>query len=108
MNKSNLSLIGFLQALSLIIYCSLIAGLFWIADNYFRVPPRFLGTVIMLLLFVFSAAITGSIVFGYPVYLALNQKIKEALSVFAYTLLYCLAFIIIAIILILSLYWSYG
>ena len=72
MNKSKLLLIGFVQALSLIIYCSLIAGLFWLGDNFFSGPPDFLITAFMLLLFVFSAAVTGSIVFAYPVYLALN------------------------------------
>ena len=98
MNKSKVLLIGFLQALGLIVYCSLIAGLFRFADNFITGAPGFLITAFMLLLFVFSAAVTGSIVFGYPVYLALNQQIKEALSVFAYTLLFCLAIIVVILI----------
>lgn len=98
MNKPNLSLIGFLQALGLILYCSLIAGLFWMFDTYFNMPPRFVSTLIMLLLFVFSAAVTGTITFGYPAYLALNRQIKEALVVLSYTLLYCLSIIIVAIV----------
>ena len=100
MNKSKLLLIGFLQALSLIIYCTLISGIFWLGENFFKGPPDFIITAFILLLFVFSAAVTGSIVFAYPVYLALNQQIKEALSIFAYTILFCLA-IIIAVIIIL-------
>ena len=100
MFKSKASLIGFLQALCLIVYCSLIAGLFRFADNFITGAPGFLITAFMLLLFVFSAAVTGSIVFGYSFYLALNQQIKEALSVFAYTILFCLA-IIVAIVIIL-------
>ena len=103
MNKSKLSFIGFLQALSLIIYCSLISGLFRLADNFITGPPVFLTTALMLLLFVFSAAVTGSIVFGYPVYLALNQHIKEALFVFAYTLLYCLLIIIVMVVILVVL-----
>ena len=98
MNKSNLPLIGFFQAASITIYCVLISGLFSFFKKFFINPPEFLGTVLMLVLFVFSAAVTGSIAFGYPVYLALNNKIKEALSVFAYTLLYCLGIIVIIII----------
>ena len=103
MKNSKLSFIGFLQALGLIIYCSLIAGLFWLADNFINGSPVFLTTTLMLFLFVFSAAVTGLIVFGYPVYLALKQQIKEALFVFAYTLLYSLVVIIVtAIILVVS------
>lgn len=98
MNKSKVSLIGFLQAFGLIVYCSLIAGLFRFADTFITGAPGFLITAFMLLLFVFSAAVTGSIVFGYPVYLALNQRITEALSVFAYTLLFC--FVIIVVVLL--------
>ena len=95
--KPNLSLIGFFQALGLMVYCSLIAGLFWLAHRYLEAPPQFLATFIFLLLFVFSAAVTGSIVFAFPVYLTLNNKIIEALTVFFYTLVYCLIIIIVAV-----------
>ncbi|MFC1512218.1 hypothetical protein ACFL5H_03375 [Candidatus Latescibacterota bacterium] len=93
----SLSLIGFFQALGLIVYCSFIAGLFWLADTYLKAPPQFLAFFIFLLLFVFSAAVTGSIVFAFPVYLTLNQRISEALTVFFYTLLYCLIIILLAV-----------
>ena len=101
MNKSKLLLIGFLQALSLIIYCTLISGIFWLGENFFKGPPDFIITAFILLLFVFSAAVTGAIVFGYPVYLALNRQIKEALYIFAYTLFLCLAIIVIMLIVLL-------
>ena len=68
MNKSKLPLIGFLQALGLIIYCLLIAGLFRFGDKFIQGPPTFLNMALMLFLFVFSLAVTGSIVFGYSVY----------------------------------------
>jgi len=42
-------------------------------------------------------------IFGYSAYLALNQKIKEALDVFSYTLLYFLGFIGIMIIILVAL-----
>jgi hypothetical protein len=45
---------------------------------------------------VFSAAVTGSIVFGYPAYLFFKEKkVKEPLLILAFTSLYCL--IILAI-----------
>lgn len=58
----------------------------------------------MLTLLVFSAAVSGSIVFGYPAYLTLvKNKIKEALTILAFTLLYTLGIILITAILILTL-----
>lgn len=101
MKKANLSIIGLLQALGLVIYCVLIAGMLNLFGKTLTAPVGFLGSVLILVLLVFSAAVTGSIVFGYPAYLFLkNKQVKEALLILAYTLLYCLAFIIIAILLI--------
>jgi hypothetical protein len=58
----------------------------------------------MLNLLVFSAAVTGSMVFGFPVYLALvKNKIKEALTILTFTALYALAIILITVTLILAL-----
>lgn len=74
----------------------------WFGQIFFA-PPRFLGSLLILVLLVFSAAVTGSIVFGYPAYLALNKRIKEALSILAFTLLYCLIIILAIVIIIASL-----
>jgi len=99
MNKSP-SLIGLWQALGIAIYCSLIGGFFQLGNRFFPKESVFWVTILILILLVFSVAISGAIVFGYPAYLVLKGKIKEALSVFAYTLLYCLGFIIIFIIIL--------
>ena len=90
----NPSLIGLLQALGVAIYSALIGGFFYFMEVV-SATPGFLGIVLMLIIFVFSAAITGSIVFGYSVYLALNKRIREALNVLAFTLLYSLGIILI-------------
>jgi hypothetical protein len=104
MKKLNLSTIGLLQASGLTIYCSLIVGILsWFEKGFFA-PPGFLGLLLMLVLLVFSAAVTGSIVFGYSAYLFLkHKKTKEPLSILAFTLLYCLAIIMIIAILIAAL-----
>ena len=101
--KTNLSLIGLLQALGIVVYCGLIAGLLILLSKTAITPAGFLGATLMLVLLVFSAAITGSIVFGYPVYLAWNKKIKEALSLLVYTLLYTLGFIMIILVVMIVL-----
>lgn len=98
--KLNQSSIGFLQAAGVFIYCAIISGIFRIFNKFIGAPPEFLGTALMLVIFVFSAAITGSIVFGYPAYLVLNHRVKEALSILAYTLLFLSAFIIVTGILL--------
>lgn len=48
--------------------------------------PEVLVGIGMLMLFVFSAALTASLVFGKPVLLYLEGKKKEAVSLVAYTL----------------------
>jgi len=101
--KTNLSLIGFLQALGVIVYCALAGGFFWLADIFFVAPPGFLGIVLMLVFLVFSVAVSGAIVFGYPAYLALNNRIKDALSLLIYTLIYTLGFVIVIVIIVTAL-----
>ncbi len=103
MNKNKLSSIGLLQALGLVAYCSLIAGLIWQLGRLSVTPPGFTGVILWLFLLAFSVACCGLIVFGYPVYLAVNKKIKEALHVLIYTLLYCLGIIAIIIVVLFSL-----
>jgi len=95
--KRNLFLIGFLQAIGVTAYCVLAGGFFLLADKIFIAPPNFLGIVLMLIFLVFSVAVSGVIVFGYPAYLAFHQKIKDALSLLIYTLLYTLGFVIVII-----------
>ncbi len=101
MKKIDPPLIGLLQALGVVVYCVLIAGMLSLFAKTLTAPMGFFGSVLILVLLVFSVAVTGSIVFGYPAYLFLkNKQVKEALLILVYTLLYCLAFIIIAILLI--------
>src|SRR3989344_2684944 len=87
--------IGLCQALGVTIYCVLIALFFnFMTKNTNQ--PGLLGFLAMLLIFVFSAAVTGSLVFGYPAYLAIvKNRIKDALSVLAYTLVFSMAIIVL-------------
>lgn len=95
MKKLSLSTIGLFQALGVAAYVTLISGLFKVMGKMAPKPPAFLGAIAMLSLLVFSVAVVGLVVFGYPAWLALNNKIKKALTILAYTLLYSLLFIII-------------
>ena len=101
--KFNPSTVGFLQALGAAAYCALVVFVILSFGKISAAPPGFLGSLFMLVLLVFSAAVTGSIVFGYPAYLALHKKISEALSILAFTALYLLGIILIIVVLISSL-----
>ena len=57
----------------------------------------------MLVLLVFSAAVTGSLVFGYPAYLAMQKKLKAAITLLGFTFLYFLGAIIIAVLILACL-----
>lgn len=90
------SLIGLLQAMGVIGYCVLIALLFNFLGKT-QQPPGFLGAAAMLVILVFSAAVSGSIVFGYPAYLFFKEgRIKDSLLILLFTGVFCL--IIVAII----------
>ncbi|NQV13787.1 MAG: hypothetical protein HQ530_05835 [Parcubacteria group bacterium] len=100
MRKLSASPAGFLQAISITAYCVLVSGLFWVLEEFFQQPPQFIAVALMLIIFVFSAAVTGTLFFGYPAYLALHQETKKALAVIAHTMLYSLGIIIITLVVI--------
>lgn len=84
--------IGLWQAVGTAIYLLIVA----IALTRFGIEigdSQILGLTFFLLLMVFSVAVTATFVFGYTTYLAIHHKIKEALTLLAYTLLYLLGFL---------------
>lgn len=86
--------IGLLQALGVTIYCGLIASLLLILDSFVGQPPKLIGLIFMLTLLVFSAAVTGSLVFAYPLYLAVKKDLKQGIKVFLLTLLFSVLILI--------------
>lgn len=86
---------GFLQALGVVVYVSLVGTLMRSLENSSFEPPEQFAIFFVLTLLVFSASITGALVFGYPAYLGLNKKIREALHVFGWTLGFLFLFLIL-------------
>ena len=72
----NLSLgfIAFLQALGLIVYCSLVAVIFWQGNRWFGKVPQYLAPLLFLTLFITSALICAIVALGYPAILLLAKK----------------------------------
>jgi len=101
MKKYKLSSYGLFQALGIVLYCAIIASLLSYFGKLAVTPPELVGSTLILMLLVFSAAVCGTIVFGYPIYLALQNKIKVALQLLLFTLLYLIG--LIAIFVVLSL-----
>lgn len=64
----------------------------------------FLIPVTLLLLFVFSAAITGFLIFGKPAQMYVDGKKKEALSLLFYTLgiFFVITFIFLILIILFT------
>ena len=94
--KKNPSTIGLLQAIGITIYCLLIAGLFQLLERFSTSSPEYVVMALILILLVFSAALCGFILFGYPVYLILNKKLKEGLQILGFSALWMLGIIFIA------------
>jgi hypothetical protein len=98
------SLIGLIQAVGVIVYCVLVAMLInFMGKN--AEPVGFWGVAAMLILLVFSAGVTGSMVFGYPAYLLFKEKeIKRPLLILASTSFFCLIILAVsAIVYLISL-----
>jgi hypothetical protein len=85
--KRNLPLLGFFQATGLVAYISLVALFMSNANRWFGEPETFLGPVMFLSLFVFSAATCGLIFGGLAVTIAWEEKkTKDAIRLCLYTL----------------------
>ena len=79
---------GFINAFATVLYIIAIASFMYYGSliklgraNIILVP------ITMLLLFVFSAALTGFLIFGKPAQLYVDGKKKEALAMLTYTLI---------------------
>ena len=82
----SLPLLGFLQALGVTTYCSLVGLFMTHANKWFPPPQVFLGPATFLLLFIVSALITALIVFYKPYLLFFEKKQKtQALRLVMYT-----------------------
>ncbi len=97
--KLSLSFIAFLQALGLVLYCSLVGLLMWQGENIFGPPYTFLGPAMFLVLFVASALISALLILGYPFILFWEKKqLVKALKLVVYTIAWLILFIFLFIL----------
>ncbi len=78
-----------INALLTSLYIGLIASFLFYGPTFFDLagkPDTVFAPIMMLMLFVFSAAITGALMLGRPMVWFLDGKRKEAIRLFFYTL----------------------
>ena len=89
---------SFLFALGVVLYVSFVAFIMNHAEKLFGPEKSLLGPIAFLLLFIISAAITGSLVFGKPVMLYFDGKkpeaVKSAATTIGFLALFALALLV--------------
>ncbi|MFH1405477.1 MAG: hypothetical protein ABIH21_05310 [Patescibacteria group bacterium] len=100
MTNKHPAFIGLLQAAGVIFYILLISLFMSGLENIGSATPEILAIILVLTLLVLSAAVCGSLVFGYPILLAFNKKIKEAVKVLASTFLFMIIFVAVYILIL--------
>lgn len=98
MKNSKLVLYALLNAIGTILYVSGVALFMSNIEIIFGrsgKPDDFRAPLAMILLFVFSAAVTAGLVLGRPILLYLDNFKKEAIKLFIYTLVFLFAAILV-------------
>jgi hypothetical protein len=96
--------LSFLHALGTAAYIAALVSLVWFGDRRLAINiPEILGPMLFLMVFVFSAAITASLVLGRPIMWYLNGQKKEAVRLFVYTLGWLALFMLLILATIASI-----
>lgn len=87
MDNKKLFLFSALHSLGVLVYVSLVVLFMNNAQNIFGKSDNILTGVIVLLIFILSALVTGSLVLGRPILYYLDGKKAEALKLLFYTII---------------------
>ena len=101
--KNNLVSRSLLHSLGVFIYIFAIALFFSNANKLFGAEDKFLMPVLMLLLLVLSATITGFLVLGKPIMLYMENQKENAVKLLVYTIGWLSAFVIITLLILVLL-----
>jgi len=104
MKKSKLILQGIIQAVGVFVYIFLLSAFMNKANDWFgEDDQKLIAPILVLLIFVFSALITGSLVLAKPVMLYIDGKKKDGVKLLLYTGASILVFILIVFLILLFL-----
>ncbi|MFA6215613.1 MAG: hypothetical protein WC768_03530 [Patescibacteria group bacterium] len=101
-NESEVLKFGFLGGIAQASYCFFVVVSLMVLQQAMPNLNSIAGSLLFLLIFVFSAAVSAVLVFGYPAYLAFKQRFAEALMT-ALTTLVTLMIIGILVFILVSL-----
>jgi len=85
-NESEVMKFGFLGGLAEAGYIFLVILVMTVLDKAMPSPPHIMAGFMVLSLLVFSVAVSGVLVFGYPAYLGFQKRYVEALMTLATTM----------------------
>lgn len=100
MNGPKISLYGFLNAVATVVYIALISLLLYNGNRIFGNIRSPLNIVALLCLFVLSAAVISTLLFGRPALWYFNGAKKEAIKLFFYSIIWLLVFTVIFLLLV--------
>ncbi|MBU0531057.1 hypothetical protein KJ910_00975 [Patescibacteria group bacterium] len=98
MSKCNVCILSLAQATAVFIYIILISLFLNNAEQWFGQLDGVTAPVLMLMIFVFSAAVTGGLVLGVPILMYLEGAKAKAVKNFVATLGWMLLLIILTIV----------
>ncbi len=86
MKKSKLVLRGIIQAIGVFAYIFLLSAFMYKANNWLGGDDQeLIAPILALLIFVFSALITGSLVLAKPIMLYIDGQKKDGIKLLFYT-----------------------
>ncbi|MFA6307190.1 MAG: hypothetical protein WC639_05290 [Patescibacteria group bacterium] len=95
--NSKLIMLSALNSLGVLAYVSLVVAFMSNAEKFFGKEDNAMTGVVMLLLLVLSATITGSLVLGKPILLYLDGQKKEAVKMLFSTIASLFVLLLLAI-----------
>ncbi len=101
MKKFELIKQSLLHSLGVVVYVFLVSQLMSNGSRLFGKVDTALTGVMMLLLFVFSAGITSSLVFGKPILMYLDGAKKEAVKMLIYTFSWLFFWLVVFFLLVI-------
>jgi hypothetical protein len=87
-----------INTVGLAVYVFAVANIMQNGEKWFGRVPGLLGPTAFLMLFVLSAAVSGSLVFGKPILVYLDGDKKGAVVMVLYTMLWLTLFVALALL----------
>jgi SNF family Na+-dependent transporter len=100
MTNAKLAKHSFIHSLGVLVYIFLVVMLMQQGEKIFENVSEIWAAMTMLLLLVLSAAVTGLLVLGRPVWLYFSGQKSEALKMFFYTLAWLAGFMVLILVLL--------